>query len=59
MGFALLPDSISALLPQGVTFRPLDCNPAPSVSVVVAWKGGNGSRMVREFVQLARRSCSG
>jgi LysR family hca operon transcriptional activator len=58
LGFALLPDSISALLPQGVTFRPLDCSPAPSVSVVLAWKDGNGSRMVREFIQLARRSCA-
>jgi LysR family hca operon transcriptional activator len=55
LGFALLPDSICALLPQGVTFRPLDCRPAPAVSVVVAWKSGNASRLVREFVELARR----
>jgi len=58
LGFALLPDSICAVLPQGVTFRPLDCDPQRSVSVVLAWKAGNTSRMVREFVQLARRSCS-
>jgi DNA-binding transcriptional LysR family regulator len=58
LGFALLPDSISALLPQGVTFRPLDFDPQPSVPVLLAWKRGNGSRMVREFVQLARRCCS-
>lgn len=57
MGFALLPDSISALLPQGVTFRPLDVDPAPSVSVVVAWRSGNSSRLVREFVSLSRRCC--
>lgn len=55
LGFALLPDSISALLPQGVTFRPLDCDPAPSLSLVVAWKSGNTSRLVREFVELSRR----
>lgn len=58
LGFALLPDSISAVLPQGVTFRPLDCDPAPTVSVVVAWKSGNASRLVREFVELSRRCCS-
>ena len=58
LGFALLPDSISALLPPGVTFRPLDCEPIPTVSVLVAWKAGNASRLVRELVELARR-CAG
>ena len=56
LGFALLPDSISALLPPGVTFRPLDCDAVPTVSVLVAWKSGNNSRLVREFVDLARRA---
>jgi LysR family hca operon transcriptional activator len=58
LGFALLPDSICALLPPGVTFRPLDCDPAPSVLIVAAWKRGNASRLVREFVELARRACA-
>lgn len=58
LGFALLPDSLGAVLPQGVTYRPLDCEPQPSVPVVVAWKSGNGSRLVREFVQLTRRCCA-
>jgi DNA-binding transcriptional LysR family regulator len=58
LGFALLPDSLSALLPPGVTFRPLDCDPVPTVSVFVAWKSGNHSRLVREFVETVRRSCS-
>ena len=58
LGFALLPDSMSALLPPGVTFRPLDCDPVPTVSVLVVWKSGNNSRLVRELVDLARRSCS-
>lgn len=55
LGFALLPDSISALLPPGVTFRPLDCDPVPTVSLLVAWKSGNGSKLVRELVELVRR----
>jgi DNA-binding transcriptional LysR family regulator len=58
LGFALLPDSISSLLPPGVTFRPLDCDPVPTVSVLVAWKSGNHSRLVRAFVDLARRVSS-
>lgn len=58
-GFALLPDSISALLPPGVTYKPLDCEPVPTVAIVAAWKHGNGSRLLREFVELARRSSSG
>jgi DNA-binding transcriptional LysR family regulator len=58
LGFGLLPDSISALLPPGVTFRPLDCQPVPTVSLLLAWKHGNGSRLVREFVDLVRSTCS-
>ena len=54
-GFALLPDSVSALLPPGVTFRPLAYDPVPTVTILVAWKSGNDSRLVREFVDLARR----
>jgi LysR family hca operon transcriptional activator len=58
-GFALLPDSIAELLPPGVTFKPLDCDPVPRVSIVVAWKRGNTSRLVRGFVELARRCAQG
>jgi LysR family hca operon transcriptional activator len=57
LGFALLPESLNALLPNGVTFRPLDCDPVPTVSIVVAWKKGNNSRLVKEFVRLVRRCC--
>jgi LysR family hca operon transcriptional activator len=58
MGFALLPDSIQGLLPPGVTSRPLACTPVPTVSVQIAWKSGNASRLVKEFVDLARRCVS-
>jgi LysR family hca operon transcriptional activator len=57
VGFALLPDSISGMLPQGVTVRPLDADPRPTVSLVLAWKSGNNSRLLREFVELAKRCC--
>jgi LysR family hca operon transcriptional activator len=59
LGFALLPESISELLPPGVTFKPLDCDPVPVVSVLVAWRSGNASRLVREFVDLACRASAG
>lgn len=58
LGFALLPESMTALLPAGVTFRPLACDPVPTVSIVIAWKSGNASRLVREFVRLVRGCCS-
>lgn len=54
LGFALLPDSTITLLPPGVTFRPLDCDPIPTVSIVVAYRRGNTSRLLREFVGLLR-----
>lgn len=57
LGFALLPDSITALLPPGVTFKPLDHGVAQTLSVVAAWKSGNSSRLVREFIDIARQ-CS-
>ncbi len=56
MGFALLPESVRTLLPQGVTYKPLDHSPVPTVGIVVAWKQGNPSRLVREFVALAREA---
>ena len=58
LGFALLPDSVCALLPPGVTFRPLDCEPVPTVSITLAFRRGNASRLVREFVGLVRRCCT-
>jgi LysR family hca operon transcriptional activator len=55
MGFALMPESISALLPPGVTYKALDLDPVPRLSIVAAWRRGNSSRLLREFVNLARR----
>jgi LysR family hca operon transcriptional activator len=56
LGFALLPDSMGSLLPPGVVVKPLDCTPVPSVSIVIAWKAGNASPLVRAFVDLVRQS---
>ena len=58
LGYALLPDSMGTLLPAGVVLKPLDCNPVPTVSIVVAWKSGNTSPLVRTFLDLVRQCCS-
>jgi len=58
LGFALLPDSVGALLPRGVILKPLAYDPVPTVSIVVAWKSGNASPLVRVFVDLVRQSMS-
>ncbi len=57
LGFALLPESVGSLLPPGVVLKPLDLDPVPVVPIVIAWKSGNQSTLVRAFVDLARRSC--
>lgn len=59
LGFALLPDSVGALLPPGVVVKPLASEPVPTVSIVVAWKRGNGSPLVRAFLDLVRQAASG
>jgi DNA-binding transcriptional LysR family regulator len=56
LGFALLPDSVGALLPPGVILKPLAYDPIPTVSIVLAWKSGNPSPLVRAFVDLVRES---
>jgi DNA-binding transcriptional LysR family regulator len=55
-GFALLPDSVGALLPPGVVVKPLAHDPVPTVSIVIAWKAGNPSPLVRTFVDLVQQS---
>jgi hypothetical protein len=57
LGFALLPDSMGALLPPGVVMKPLECDPVPTVSIAVAWKSGNTSPLVRAFIDLVRKCC--
>lgn len=58
LGFALLPDSVGSLLPPGVVVKPLASDQVPTVSIVVAWKKGNGSPLVRSFLDLVRQAVS-
>ena len=57
LGFALLPDSMGALLPPGVVMKPLQCDPVPTVSIAVAWKAGQVPPLVRAFVDVVRECC--
>ena len=57
LGYALLPESVGSLLPPGVVLKPLASEPVPMVSIVLAWKRGNTSPLVRAFVDLVRRNC--
>jgi len=57
LGFALLPESVTSLLPPGVVFKPLAYDQVPTVSIVAAWRAGNSSPLVRAFVELARQAC--
>ena len=57
LGYALLPDSVGALLPPGVVLKPIESNPAPTVSIAVAWKSGPVSPLVRAFVDVVRECC--
>lgn len=58
LGFALLPESVGSLLPPGVVLKPLAGDPVPKVSIVIAWKSGNASPLVRAFVDLVHRNCA-
>jgi LysR family hca operon transcriptional activator len=58
LGFALLPDSVGALLPPGVVLKPLDGDPLPTVSIVLGWRKGHLSPLVRAFIELVRQ-CAG
>jgi LysR family hca operon transcriptional activator len=56
LGFALLPDSVGALLPPGVIVKPLAYDPVPTVSIVLGWKAGSTSPLIRAFIDLVRQS---
>lgn len=58
LGYALLPESMGPLLPAGVVSKRLRCSPAPTASIVLAWKSGNTSPLVHTFVDLVRQCCS-
>jgi LysR family transcriptional regulator, hca operon transcriptional activator len=57
LGFALLPDYVGAILPPGVVMRPLDWDPAPTVSIVMAQRDDESVASLRLFTSLVRVAC--
>jgi LysR family hca operon transcriptional activator len=54
MGFALLPDYATSILPKGVVIKPLAWNPDPVVSLVVAHRRGKPTAEMLAFKKLLR-----
>ncbi len=54
MGFALLPDYATSILPHAVVAKPLAWNPEPVVSLVVAHRRGNPAAAMLAFKKLLR-----
>jgi len=53
LGVSLVPESVQELHGTGVVFRPLQA-PTPLVELAVAWREGNASRLLANFLAVAR-----
>jgi LysR family hca operon transcriptional activator len=54
LGFALLPDYATSILPHGVVVKPLAWNPPPLVSLVVAHRRTNQQGAIAAFKKILR-----
>ena len=52
LGFALLPDFVRSQLPPGVVMRPIDWDPVPTVSIVMARRREKRSERIDALIQL-------
>jgi DNA-binding transcriptional LysR family regulator len=52
LGFALLPDYVGTLLPPGVVMKPLDWDPVPSVTIVMARRREPAAPPLQAFLDL-------
>ena len=52
LGFALLPDYVGTLLPAGVVMKPLDWDPVPAVSIVMARRRETPAPALQTFLTL-------
>lgn len=52
MGVALMPEQITALLHEGVVFRPL--TPPLRREATMAWRADNHSRPLKDFIQIVK-----
>jgi LysR family hca operon transcriptional activator len=52
LGFALLPDYVGTILPAGVVMRPLDWDPVPAVTIVMARRRETPAPTLQAFLDL-------
>lgn len=52
LGFALLPDYVGTLLPAGVVMKPLDWDPVPAVTIVMARRREPAAPALQTFLEL-------
>ena len=52
LGFALLPDYVGTLLPAGVVMKPLDWDPVPTVTIVMARRRQPAPPALQAFLDL-------
>ena len=56
LGFALLPDYVLSMLPDGVVTRPLDWDPEPTVTIVMSYRRQDQPPILRVFREVLRAS---
>ena len=58
LGFCLLPDNVRQIHPPNVVARPLDCDPEPEFSLLVAYRKDDRLPAVGFFLSLLREQLS-
>ncbi len=54
LGFALLPEYVAAMLPEGVAIRPLDWKPVPTVATIMVYRRRDTPPIIRPFREIVR-----
>ena len=55
LGFALLPEYVKSILPRGVVTKPLEWQPSPSISLMVAYRASDELPILGAFLKVLRR----
>jgi DNA-binding transcriptional LysR family regulator len=55
LGFSLLPEYVKFILPRGAITRPLEWNPAPSISLVAAYRANDELPTLGLFLKALRK----
>lgn len=55
LGFALLPEYVKSILPRGVVTKPLEWQPIPSISLMVAYRASDELPILGAFLNVLRR----